>query len=214
MTTSAQHEPVSERGFGLAPFGGPVRSFGRSLRCWLPSLLLAWLGGCSAGVSNRNADHLDTSAYPPEIQDAYRVFAVRCSRCHTLARPLNARISDERHWIRYVARMRRQPGSGINHANADIILKFLLYYTAQVRHEEAGGDPADFPASAPRPSTSDTVPAEVGAEPKGTQPSERDVHDATDDATDDEAAEPGQPLQPAGTSLPPDPALDGAGREP
>ena len=39
---------------------------------------------------------------------------VRCSRCHTLARPLNAHITDPQHWIRYVARMRRQPGSGID----------------------------------------------------------------------------------------------------
>ena len=60
---------------------------------------------------------------------AYRVFAVRCSRCHTLARPLNARIDDPQHWIRYVARMRRQPGSGISRADTAPILRFLHYYS-------------------------------------------------------------------------------------
>jgi hypothetical protein len=83
--------------------------------------------GCAAHEA-RSGDRVDVSRYPEDIRDAYRVFAFRCSRCHTLARPLNARIDDPAHWVRYVRRMRRQPGSGIDASNADTILKFLLYY--------------------------------------------------------------------------------------
>jgi hypothetical protein len=92
---------------------------------------------CAGAHSTRRADRVVVSSYPEEIQGAYRVFAIRCSRCHTLARPLNAHITDPQHWIRYVARMRRQPTSGINREDAKTILRFLLYYTRQ-KQLEAG----------------------------------------------------------------------------
>ena len=106
-----------------------------------PLLLLvvaALVATACAGNEARRGDRVDVTGYPPEIQEAYRVFAIRCSRCHTLARPLNARIRDPEHWVRYVTRMRRQPGSGIDASNAQIILRFLLYY-----HREPGAAPAD-----------------------------------------------------------------------
>jgi len=90
-------------------------------------LAFALASGC-AGNEARRGDHVDVSRYPDEIQDAYRVFAFRCSRCHTLARPLNARIDDPQHWVRYVRRMRRQQSSGIDAKSGETILKFLLYY--------------------------------------------------------------------------------------
>ena len=90
-----------------------------------------------ATTTNRIGDSLDTSQYPPDIRDAYKVFAVRCSRCHTLARPLNARINDPQQWVRYVQRMRLNPASGINAKNGEIILRFLLYYMHQ-RQKERG----------------------------------------------------------------------------
>ena len=92
---------------------------------------------CATTSSNRIGDSLDTSQYPPEIRDSYKVFAVRCSRCHTLARPLNARINDPQQWVRYVQRMRLNPASGINAKNGEIILRFLLYYMHQ-RQKERG----------------------------------------------------------------------------
>lgn len=167
---------------------------------------MACLLGCSTGVSNRNADHLDTSGYPPDIQEAYEVFAVRCSRCHTLARPLNARITDERHWVRYVARMRRQPGSGINRNNADLILKFLLFYTAQVRYEESGGEPGTLPGLVPE------EPAPDPGTPGAAEPSQAPLP-ASGDTLDGERGN-GGPSQVDGSKDLSDPALDGAGREP
>lgn len=95
--------------------------------------------GCATTTSNRTGDRLDVSQYPPDIRDAYKVFAVRCSRCHTLARPLNARIRDPQQWVRYVQRMRLNPASGINAKNGEIILRFLLYYMHE-REKERGAE--------------------------------------------------------------------------
>ena len=65
---------------------------------------------------------------PEDVRASYDLFAQRCSRCHTLSRPLDANIDQLDHWRSYVARMRRQPGSGISHEDADQILVFLKYY--------------------------------------------------------------------------------------
>jgi hypothetical protein len=58
----------------------------------------------------------------------YNVFAQRCSRCHTLARPINSDF-DMDQWRHYVARMRRQPNSGIAPEDVPGILAFLQYFT-------------------------------------------------------------------------------------
>jgi hypothetical protein len=83
---------------------------------------------CGDSHTRWHADTVDVSSYPADIQQAYKVFANRCSRCHPLSRPLNSTIRDPQHWIRYVQRMRLQPGSGIDAQNGAVILRFLLYY--------------------------------------------------------------------------------------
>jgi hypothetical protein len=110
------------------------------------AVFAALVPSCAGTSSTRHGDRIDVTKYPSDIQDAYKVFAVRCSRCHTLARPLNARIRDPEHWVRYVTRMRRNQSSGINAKDADIILRFLLYYTREVTAEEEGA-----PSAAPEP---------------------------------------------------------------
>ena len=107
-------------------------------RALCAALLIALLLGCASGHQTRRGDRVDVSSYPEEIQHAYRVFEFRCSRCHTLARPLNARITDPQHWVRYVQRMRRQSGSGIDEQNGETILKFLLYYHRDRLEPDAG----------------------------------------------------------------------------
>ena len=102
------------------------------LCCVFAALLVL---GCAHGGA-RQGDRLDVSRYSPELQRDYAVFARRCSRCHTLARPLNAQIRDPQHWVRYVTRMRRNPSSGINREDASRILNFLLFYTAQLPARE------------------------------------------------------------------------------
>ena len=96
------------------------------------------IGACTGGSRARRPDGIDVSRYPEPIQEAYDVFEFRCSRCHSLARPLNAQVTDVRHWDDYVRRMRRQPGSGITRANARQILKVLYYYTEERSRAEGG----------------------------------------------------------------------------
>jgi hypothetical protein len=120
---------------------------------------------CAGTSSVRYGDHIDVSRYPKDVQDAYSVFAVKCSKCHTLARPLNARIRDPEHWVRYVTRMRRNPSSGINAKDAEVILRFLLYYTQQVAAEEEGTS-----SSAPVPSVVASPPPLTPEEPAAPQP--------------------------------------------
>lgn len=121
---------------------------------------------CATTVSNRTGDTLDTSQYPPDIRDAYKVFAVRCSRCHTLARPLNARIRDPQQWVRYVQRMRLNPASGINAKNGEIILRFLLYYMHQREREHSEHDP-----ESELPSTQD----DAELQPAAAEPAQADA---------------------------------------
>lgn len=87
-----------------------------------------------------SARFVDEATLPTELREPYALFRVRCSKCHTIARPLNAPVRDATHWELYVARMRRVPGSGINETDAREILRFLVYYTEVVRgNAEATG---------------------------------------------------------------------------
>jgi hypothetical protein len=106
------------------------------------------LSASACTVSGARSEGIDPSTLPVEVRADYAVFAQRCSKCHSLARPLNSGISDENYWAMYVARMRRQPGSGISPDDAPRILRFLHYYSLeQIRKRE--------PASAPNAETPD-----------------------------------------------------------
>ena len=77
-------------------------------------------------------DGLDVRTIPLEYRADYELFAQRCSKCHSLSRPLdNGRIED-RFWAGYVERMRRQPGSGIAPEEVPSILRFLHFYSTEV----------------------------------------------------------------------------------
>jgi len=68
------------------------------------------------------------SAFPPEMQQRYQLFSQKCSKCHTLARPLNAKFRGLE-WQKYVKRMMRRPGSEITEAEGREIYQFLKFYT-------------------------------------------------------------------------------------
>ncbi|MEO1334189.1 MAG: hypothetical protein AAFV29_01040 [Myxococcota bacterium] len=95
-------------------------------------LALAGLSSCVTGRSARRGGlpQSEVAKLPAPVAEAYGLFAQKCSRCHTLSRPLSADIDDSEHWEKYVGRMRRQRGSGISAEDGDKILKFLKYYTA------------------------------------------------------------------------------------
>ncbi len=91
---------------------------------------------------------LDRSKLPEDVRADYDVFARRCSKCHSLARPLQSGITDDEQWVNYVRRMRRQPGSGISPEDETVILRFLKYYAAELRKQMAE---KDKPVPAPSP---------------------------------------------------------------
>jgi mono/diheme cytochrome c family protein len=81
-------------------------------------------------------DALDVSKYPQAQRDGYKVFAETCSKCHTLARPLNSPLTSEQDWRRYMRRMhgktKSAPGTSFTPVQAGAILDFLVY-DAKVR---------------------------------------------------------------------------------
>lgn len=110
-------------------------------------LALATLVGSAAACSRKES--LDPSTMPENVRADYALFAHKCSKCHTLARPLNANITDDEQWVMYVNRMRRQPASGMSLQDQEAILRFLRYYAADLRRIAA-----DKRGSAPPPSGS------------------------------------------------------------
>ena len=70
--------------------------------------------------------YIDVSSYPQEMQRSYKIFASKCSRCHTLARPINSDFSAEK-WQKYVYRMMNKSGSGLTKEISDEIIRFLIY---------------------------------------------------------------------------------------
>jgi hypothetical protein len=70
------------------------------------------------------------ATYSPKAKAIYSLFRNKCSKCHTLARPLNTDLSPTK-WEEYVKRMMSKPGSGINPSEAKQIWQFLVYDTAK-----------------------------------------------------------------------------------
>ena len=75
---------------------------------------------------DKGPDKIDVSAYPAPQQAAYKVFTTKCSKCHTIARPMNTMMKRDE-WERYVKRMMHKPNSGISDAQGKLIFDFLVY---------------------------------------------------------------------------------------
>ena len=93
----------------------------------------------SSACGGNKGDGLDVRSMPPAVVADYELFAIRCSKCHSLARPLGSGITEDAYWAKYVERMRRQPGSGISPADVPTILRFLHYYS-QEQIKKRGGE--------------------------------------------------------------------------
>ena len=76
--------------------------------------------------ADKGPNFIDVAAYPSEMQENYRLFEQKCSRCHTLARPINSEFAGEE-WRKYVYKMMRKPGSGLTPNTAEPIIQFLIY---------------------------------------------------------------------------------------
>ena len=70
---------------------------------------------------------IDVSKYPQGIQDNYAIFSQKCTQCHKLSRPINSDFVMPDEWSRYVKRMMRKPGSGIDSADGKKIYEFLVF---------------------------------------------------------------------------------------
>jgi len=70
---------------------------------------------------------IDVSKYPQGIQDDYETFSQKCTQCHKLSRPVNCDYALPDEWSRYVKRMMRKPGSGIDSTDGKKIYEFLTY---------------------------------------------------------------------------------------
>jgi cytochrome c5 len=75
---------------------------------------------------DKGPDKVDVSAYPAPIQAAYKLFSSKCSKCHTIARPINTMMKREE-WQRYVMRMMHKPNSGISDSQGKEIFEFLVH---------------------------------------------------------------------------------------
>jgi hypothetical protein len=104
--------------------------------------------GKSMGLGKDQVEKL-----PPNVADSYDVFAYKCSRCHSLSRPLNAQIYDLSHWREYVARMRKHAGSAISEADGEKILVFLAYWAEQKARQRAEREGIEAKTSPPAPAT-------------------------------------------------------------
>ncbi len=69
---------------------------------------------------------IDVSSYPAAQQKAYKLFDSKCSKCHTIARPINTSMTKPE-WERYVKRMMHKPNSGISDNQGKEIFEFLAY---------------------------------------------------------------------------------------
>ena len=75
---------------------------------------------------DKGSDKIDVSAYPAAQQAAYKVFSTKCSKCHTIARPINTMMKRDE-WERYVKRMMHKPNSGISDSQGKQIFEFVVF---------------------------------------------------------------------------------------
>jgi hypothetical protein len=73
---------------------------------------------------------IDVNAYPAQQQAAYKLFSTKCSRCHTLARPINTMMTRSE-WELDVKRMMHMPNSGISDSQAQEAFNFLAFDQVQ-----------------------------------------------------------------------------------
>ena len=75
---------------------------------------------------DKGVSKIDVGSYPAEQQKGYKLFNDKCSKCHTIARPINTTMTKDE-WSRYVKRMMHKPNSGISDSQGKAIFEFLAY---------------------------------------------------------------------------------------
>ena len=78
---------------------------------------------------------IDVAKYPADQKAGYKLFATKCSKCHTLARPINSDFVLPAQWERYIKRMMFKPNSQMSETDGKKIYRFLVY-DASVRKRD------------------------------------------------------------------------------
>jgi hypothetical protein len=84
-------------------------------------------GGDKVFEADKGPDKIDVSKYPKAKQEEYAVFTEKCSKCHTIARPINSDYALPEEWTAYVDKMRHKKRSGIDEDSQKAITDFLIY---------------------------------------------------------------------------------------
>ena len=84
--------------------------------------------------ADQGPNFIDVTTYSPKMQETYELFTRKCSRCHTVARPINSTFTSEE-WRKYVYKMMRKPGSGLTPKTTEEIIKFLIYDSERRKKE-------------------------------------------------------------------------------
>ena len=109
-------------------------------------------GGDKVFEADKGVDKIDVSKYPKDKQDEYAVFAEKCSKCHTLARPINSDYALPEEWTAYVDKMRHKKRSGIDDDAQKAVTDFLIYDSSvrkkdliakKLKEKAASGDKKD-----------------------------------------------------------------------
>lgn len=90
-----------------------------------PMLILAQTSNVTL-PQDKGPDKVNVSSYPADQQKNYKLFTDKCSKCHTIARPINTSMTNAE-WERYVKRMMHKPNSGIGDSQGKAIYEFLAY---------------------------------------------------------------------------------------
>ncbi|GAC1537905.1 MAG: hypothetical protein NVS3B10_29380 [Polyangiales bacterium] len=116
-------------------------------RAWIGVLVGVVVAGAVAcpTAPERDRGAYDPSHLPPDVASDYQVFAARCSKCHGLDRAIDRGAHDDEYWKNYVARMRRQPASGITVEDTVPILRFLHYFSDERRAAAASASTQGSP---------------------------------------------------------------------
>ncbi|MEK7399741.1 MAG: hypothetical protein AAB116_22605 [Candidatus Poribacteria bacterium] len=70
---------------------------------------------------------IDVSKYPAEQQANYKVYVQKCSKCHTLARSVNAPSKSPKEWKDYIDKMKKKKRAGLDAKSSKTILNFINY---------------------------------------------------------------------------------------
>jgi hypothetical protein len=106
---------------------------------WSNAVLLLAMTALACSAPSRPTRIAPPPGASDEIVAACRLAENRCSRCHPVDRVLFARVESPQHWEWYVARMRRQPGSGISEDDARTIVRCLVTRSFGAAALEEGG---------------------------------------------------------------------------